>query len=647
MQSKPKDISYGVWPYLFLITRAVFGYYLLKYKPMCGIIGYLKTLTPKRNVWDVMVHGLSILQNRGYDSAGIALANLSEEMYTFKRASTPSLSAIKILKDHSPVLEGNIWGGIGHTRWATHGPCTDENSHPHYDSKKDFVIVHNGIIENYLEWKTFLMAKGHTFQSQTDSEVIAVLWSYYTSTNEGDALKGFDQTVKSLGGTWGVVGMHRYSPGRLFCARHGSPLLIGLSETCDEAFVTSEPSGFGPYAKRYICLKPNDVATLDVRKDKVHLGVIDPLAYEARMAETSFEPSPDPYRYWTEKEIASQAQVVSLAMGNGGRLNGSMVRLGGISDYRDTLLAHDHLIFLGCGTSLHAAKAMTSVYRKISGFTTVQAFDGAAFDLSFLPPSSSKTLLVFISQSGETKDLARCIDLAKEKSLCMVGIVNAVDSLIAREVMCGIYLNAGREVGVASTKAFTAQVTVLSLLAAWFSQERKIATSYRERLVENLRALPYDVEAVLKVDINPLVTALHKCSSVFCLGKDQAHYGALEASLKLKEMTYIHAEGFEGSSLKHGPFALLTPETPVFLFMDVRGKVDPKMVNAFKEIEARHAPLVSLSSGKDATVRLPSNEDFGFLLALIPIQRAAFTLSLSKGINPDYPRNLAKVVTVE
>lgn len=617
---------------------------------MCGIIAYLG----HTKTWPVLVEGLAILQNRGYDSAGIVCHGKDmKEFYLFKEASTTTKRAIKVLEDHVlPFQEEALQIGIGHTRWATHGPRTDENAHPHLDFTKRFAIVHNGIIENYLEWKTFLKTKGYSFKSKTDSEVIVALWAYHYSESS-DVSQAFQKTISCLEGTWGLVGISLHQPSTLFCARHGSPLLIGMDE--GQAFVTSQPEGFGPYVKSYICLKSHDMATLSLDSlGKVSLGLIDSSTYETRKAEGCFETTPAPFTYWTEKEIASQGKVAALALKNGGRIkSSSRVCLGGLEDHKETLVKQRHLVFLGCGTSFHAALAMMPLFKRLAGFQTVQAFDGAAFSLTDVPDSDS-TLLILISQSGETKDLARCIDLAKENDLFIVGVVNAVDSLIARETNCGVYLNAGREVGVASTKAFTGQVTVLGLIAAWFSQERNLKCCQRERLLKDLQALPYDLEETLNIDAGPMVKALEKATSLFVLGKGPCHPAALEASLKLKEMAYLHAEGFEGSSLKHGPFALLTPETPVLLLMPCFASYGyEKMLNGLEEIHARHAPLVVLSDNPlpdcydVPCIPLPKNESFGFLLSLIPIQKAAFSLACAKGIDPDYPRNLAKVVTVE
>lgn len=616
---------------------------------MCGIVAYLGS----SQAWPILVQGLAILQNRGYDSAGVAsYCGAESKIKVFKQASTSSQRAIEALEDHNPdMVAGEPSTGIGHTRWATHGPRTSENAHPHLDETQSFAIVHNGIIENYLEWKGFLETKGYSFSSQTDSEVIVVLWSYYY-TVIGDVTDAFRKTIASLEGTWGIVGMSLHTPLSLYCARHGSPLLLAVSD--GQAFVASQAEGFGRYAKSYICLKSHDIATLTLTKNgQVALGMIDPSLYPTRPATHTFDLTPAPYRFWTEKEIASQGKVVGLALKNGGRVEStSRVCLGGIADHTTHLLSHNHLVFLGCGTSLHAALAMKPLYQSISGFQTVQAVDGAAFTLGDVPDLHS-TLLIFISQSGETKDLARCVDMAKENDLFMVGIVNAVDSLIAREVNCGVYLNAGREVGVASTKAFTGQITVLSLIAVWFSQERGLKPLQRKRVIRDLQALPFDVEEALKADETPLVHALQDKTSAFVLGKGPCHATALEASLKLKEIAYIHVEGFEGSSLKHGPFALLTKHTPVVLLMpaSASGFGYEKMINGLEEIQARNAPLVVVTDTtlayKVPVVKVPANETFGFLLCLIPLQKAAFNLAISQGINPDYPRNLAKVVTVE
>lgn len=605
---------------------------------MCGITAFLSKGV---KAWPILIEGLKMLQNRGYDSVGGC--TLDDESFRIQKyTSTPTFQALSFLEDQD--VRGST--GIGHTRWATHGAPLDRNAHPHIDSTGKFAIVHNGIVENHKEWRDFLKEKGYSFKSQTDSEVIVNLWSYKVSKGLS-VQEGFREMVGELEGTWGIVGIHRETSHTLFCARHGSPLLIGISQSEGYAMISSEAAGFANYIKEYICLKEKDVVTIDYTGEKIKLEAWS--SYTKLKVEGDWETTPDPYPHWTLKEIMSQPDVVRAALGNAGRLEGKRVRLGGLNSHRDLLLSSTDLVILGCGTSLYAGMTRLELFKRISGFRTVQAFDGAEFSLSDISRDpTSKTLLLFVSQSGETKDLSRCLDIGKKEGLTMIGVVNVVDSLISRENHCGVYLGAGREVGVASTKAYTSQVIVLTLIAMWFAQERGLAEGVCEKIIEDLRSLPYDVEKCLSnaETIKDYLELFDGASSAFVLGKGPCYPVALEGALKMKEITYLHTEGFSGSALKHGPFALLTTKTPCIMLCPSLHHL-AKMKNACEEMSARHAPVIVISDEKDANVRIPLNQSFSDLLSIIPIQLLAYHLSVKRNINPDMPRNLAKVVTVE
>lgn len=615
---------------------------------MCGITAYLGT-SP---AWGILLHSLSMLQNRGYDSAGIGLWNQP----VMKFASTPRMSAL----GHLSSVDSEGFGqtmGIGHTRWATHGPAVDRNAHPHEDASGRFSIVHNGIIENYEELKT-LLPSSITFSSQTDSEVICQVWAHFAS--ELSSLDAFRQMAGILRGTWAIVGMDKETPSTLFCSRHGSPLLIGLNEDRTLAMVVSQGAGFlsEPSIETYISLKEKDIVTVTRPHDKkiaMKEWQMDE-TYRKFKIDVAWETTPAPFPHWTLKEIMSQGKTVKAAIGNGGRIESeTRVHLGGLSSHEPQLLDTTDLILLGCGSSLYAAQSRMLLFKMLGGFRTVQAFDGAEFDTYDLPKGGgTKPLVILISQSGETRDLARCIQVARDAECSLIGVVNVVDSLIAREVDCGVYLNAGREVGVASTKSYISQVVVLTLICLWFAQHRGSDKTMRRQVIRDLSMLSDDVGATLcKVDeeVKGLVDNFLNIESCFILGKGVAFPVSLEGALKMKEITYIHVEGFSGSALKHGPFALLDTRTPCIMLAP-SGPHLPKMKNASEEVRSRYAPTLQISDLPPETADIPHlqvcrNESFQEILCLLPIQLLAYHLSVKKGINPDMPKNLAKVVTVE
>ena len=424
---------------------------------MCGIIAYIGF----KDCFKILLDGLKQLQNRGYDSAGICTIDNSKNLFIKKYASINNKNAIKLLDEIKPK-EGTI--GIGHTRWATHGPKTDINSHPHMDNNEDFILVHNGIIENYLELKNFLIKNNYTFKSQTDTEIIVNLISYEYNLS-GDVVDSINKTIDKLEGTYALCIISKHTPNKLYCVKHGSPLLISCNENF--ALVSSEQSGFCNKTNKYICLGSKDICTLEKQNDRVIIKT----KYKYNNHKISFKDyslKPDPYKYWTIKEINEQIESSNRAISFGGRLlDNDKVKLGGLNENINILKRIDNLILLGCGTSYFAGMLGMNYFKELCNFNTVQLFDGAEFTENDIP-KVGHTVLVLLSQSGETKDLHRCIEIGKNKDLFLIGVVNVVDSMIAREVNCGCYLNAGREVGVASTKSFTSQSIILSMMAVWF-----------------------------------------------------------------------------------------------------------------------------------------------------------------------------------
>ena len=606
---------------------------------MCGIVGFIGN----DNAYEKILNGLIQLQNRGYDSAGISV--MEDDIKTWKYASVESATALEKLSKFGS--ESSI--GIGHTRWATHGAKTDVNSHPHVSYNNIFSLVHNGIIENYKELKAMLVKRGIQNKSQTDTEVIVNLIAmFYDETH--NVFTSIQKTTKLLKGTWGICVLCKNEPNKIYCTRHGSPLLIGIDDSM--MMITSEQSGFCNMFNQYIVLNNHDICVLDYNESNtVELKTND--NYEQHEVNNNeYALTPDPYPHWTLKEINEQVESSQRAISMGGRLLENSVRLGGLNKNEKQVGQIDNLIILGCGTSYHSGMYGAFYFKEMSELNNIQLFDGAEFTKEDIPKLGN-TALILISQSGETKDLHRCIQIANDCDLFTIGIVNVVDSLIAREVNCGCYLNAGREVAVASTKAYTSQVILLNMIALWFAQYKNIHNTKRQTMIKDLRKLYLDIQKTIQISmesIKPLLSLFENKSSCFILGKGKGESVAREGALKIKEISYIHAEGYSTSSLKHGPFALLEPGFPVILVAP-NDEHYAKSMNAYEEIKSRHAEIVVITDNKDCdlpnTIIIPYNETFRHLLSVIPMQLLAYELSLMNGLNPDMPRNLAKVVTVE
>ena len=615
---------------------------------MCGIYGILSKET-NVNIIQFILDGLVQLQNRGYDSAGIYCANQNNDYLFEKYASEDSLDALDRLNKMN-LENKNYTVGIGHNRWATHGAKTDINAHPHQSNNEEFIIVHNGIIENYQTLKDGLISKGYTFYSQTDTEVIAnLLEENYKETV--DAIKAIKQTIEMLSGTYGLVIIHKQEPSKLYCVRNGSPLLIGHND--DYCIITSEQSGFCKKVNTYITLNNDDVCEISVdAKNRIKIDY-KIKTQSKKITLDNVELTPSPYEHWTLKEIYEQPQKILNSINLGGRiLSNNLVKLGGLDRNKDKLQNIEHIILLGCGTSYYSCMYGKSFFKKLGNFNTIQLYDGADFDEQDIPVKG-ETLIIFVSQSGETKDLHRCINIAKNKNVITMGVINVVDSLIAREVDFGIYCNAGREMGVASTKAFTTQVICLSLCALWFSQDRNINKHIRTHIIKDLQNLSADFTKCLDVaytSVDSAVNILSKYNNLFILGKNNDEAIAHEGALKIKEIAYIHSEGFSSSALKHGPFALLGPDMPLIL-LNNNVEYEPKVLNCYEEVASRKSPIIFITNNtnmqKENTIYIPYNESFSSLLSIIPLQLIAYKISVLRGINPDKPKNLAKVVTVE
>ncbi len=608
---------------------------------MCGIVACVSRQGLSPQCATLLLEGLSRLKNRGYDSVGMATLTLGE-LHLDKFASGDAYAQLQSkAPDHAQSTLG-----IAHTRWATHGEKNKVNAHPHLSQCGRFAIVHNGILENDQDLKRLLASNGFAMVSQTDSEVIAHLLSLYSRTKT--ILESIHELHRVLQGSWAIA-ILCIETQEVYCT--GAPLLVGYHDT--HALVVSEKSGFTNISQ-YFVLNPKDICKIVSTDQGVQVTTLDDYTHCLQtLTVESVETTPAPYAHWTLKEIQEQPASALRAME--GRLYQDRVCLDAFQTkgIYDTLMSIDHLIVLGCGTSYFAGQHGVFFLKELYDFTTVQLFEGAEFSEQDLP-RHGKTALLLLSQSGETKDLHRCIEIGRRQDLCMLGILNVKDSRIAREVDAVLYLNAGREVGVASTKSYTSQVICLALLSIWFAQQKDLNRSKRMQYLDDLRKLSQDIHSTLQEnDLDPVVALFKDKHHCFLLGKGPSESVAKEGALKIKEMAYVHSEGYATSSLKHGPFSLLDPDFPVILLDPTH---DPKTENAYQEIKARHAPIVWIrptgSKGPKRptdpyTLRVSKNQTFGPLLSILPLQLLAYRLSVAKGLDPDFPRNLAKVVTVE
>ncbi len=657
---------------------------------MCGIVGYLGN----QPFQEFILSGLKLLQNRGYDSAGLSYIE-NGKINTIKYASAQSSDAIMQLEHDvllttakgteksaekpaetlsdpllAPLSDPLVQVSIGHTRWATHGPKTQLNAHPHHDNSGRISLVHNGIIENFQEIKYGLLQLRYVFHSQTDTEVIAVLIGRYLDAGYSME-ESVRKTVTQLSGTWALVIIHRDYPNKMWVCRNGSPLLLGSAD--DYIMVASEHIAFGPYIQKYIVLDNHDILEITRTPDQgfTYNTCLAKYAVQEK-AVSAIEYEPTGHAHWMIKEIAEQSEAIYRAINHGGRIpTEDRVKLGGLDQCREQLLALDHLILLGCGTSYHAGLWALDLFKSLDIFDTVTIYDGAEFGEHDIPGRRAngtnrptcRTGLILLSQSGETRDLHRCLQIANEHDLMTIGLVNVPDSTIARETRCGVYLNAGREVAVASTKSFTNQCVGLTLVAIWFSQERGTCLSKRERMIQDLRKLPLQVKHIMEKDtieaiqyvVKRLANQFDNISStlsMFLLGKGSEEAIAREGALKLKEVAYVHAEGYSSSALKHGPFALICENTPIIL-IDVDQQYRTKNQNAMHEVMVRGAYVVHIRDYLDQECErgtglfVQPNSTFSGILANVYVQILSYYLAIERGVNPDFPRNLAKVVTVE
>lgn len=611
---------------------------------MCGIIGYVGGAP----AIPVLLGGLKRLEYRGYDSAGLALQTAGA-IVTLKAVGKVARLAEKVRAGDISAPTRLASTGIAHTRWATHGAPTEPNAHPHLDGTGRVALVHNGIIENYRAIRARLEGKGHVFASETDTEALARLIGEH---HQGDLRAAVLAALRQVEGAYGIAVVSRDEPGVIVAARKGSPLVIGVGE--GECLVASDPAAIIAHTRRVIYLDDGDVAR--VTADHVDIVDLDATRIDRTVGELGFAAEAvekGGYEHFMRKEIHEQPEALRNALrGRVDQAQGTAVLAGMGASPRD-LAEIRRIVLLGCGTSLHAGQVGEHAFCDLAG---VPAAVQQAAEFRYRNPLVDPTdLVIAISQSGETADTLAAVREAREKGALVLGLVNVVGSTIARETGRGVYLHAGPEISVASTKAFTCQVALILLMALRLGRGRRLARERGVELARELARLPELVAAVLarEAEIQAVARRFVGQEHAFYLGRGPMHAVALEGALKLKEISYVHAEGYHAAELKHGPIALLTPGTPVVVLAN-RSPVRDKVLGNAEECRARGACIIALATegeeiaGADEVLRLP---DCDPLIATIPaavvLQLLAYHVASLRGCPIDQPRNLAKSVTVE
>jgi len=611
---------------------------------MCGIIGYIGPKPAQA----VLLEGLRRLEYRGYDSAGVCLFEGGELLLRKKKGRIEELAAL--LRAHPAT--GQV--GIGHTRWATHGPPTDVNAHPHTDQSGKLALVHNGVIENYHALKQRLIAEGHRFESETDTEVLAHLIGAYYDPSGKDLAEAVRRALKEVLGTYGIAVMHADHPGLIIGARRGSPLLIGVGR--GENFLASDVNALVAHTRRVVYL--NDLEMVALTREDFQVTTLEATTVSAQIKEVEVradEVERGSFPHFMLKEIFEQPRAVENALR--GRLNHeeATVRFGGLNLTPSELRTVDRIIFVGCGSALHAAMVGEYLMEELARIPTEWEY---ASEFRYRNAPVEKHTLVFaVSQSGETIDTLAAIRESKRRGHRTLGIVNVVGSTIAREVDGGIYMHAGPEIGVAASKTFVSQLTIMALLAVLMGRMRHLAATRGAEILRELEAIPLKMERILAQ--NEAIRALAKkycdARSALFLGRQHNYPIALEGALKLKEISYIHAEGYPAAEMKHGPIALVDSQTPSVFLCPKDGVYEKVMAN-LEEVKARKGPVIAVATEGDTEIARKANdviyvpetiECLSPLLTVVPLQLLAYHMAVLRGCDVDKPRNLAKSVTVE
>jgi glucosamine--fructose-6-phosphate aminotransferase (isomerizing) len=612
---------------------------------MCGIVGYIG----HRNAWPIVIKGLKRLEYRGYDSSGVAIINDSGFNLYKKAGKISSLEVFTDDKDKSGKT------AIGHTRWATHGEPSDRNSHPHSSNDKRLHIVHNGIIENYATLKEELLIRGHHFNSDTDTEVLVNLIEEIQNVEKTNLVEAVRLALNEVVGAYALVILDRANPDQLIAARKGSPLVIGVG--VGEYFIASDATPIIEYVKNVVYLNDNEIAS--ITRDQLLIKQLDnveqtPLIHELELKLEELEKGG--FEHFMLKEIFEQPRSLTDSMRGRIYPNEGKVELGGIKEYADKLKNIDRIIIVACGTSWHAGLAGEYL---IEEYTQIPVEVEYASEFRYRNPIiHNNDLLIAISQSGETADTLAAIEIAKEKGATIFGICNVVGSSIPRATDAGVYTHAGPEIGVASTKAFTTQVAVLTLIAFYIAQQRgSLTPTQLANLLNELNDIPDKIQRVLAKNelVRNIAFEIKDAKNCLFLGRGSGFPVALEGALKLKEISYIHAEGYPAAEMKHGPIALIDKEMPV-VFIATRNSSYEKVISNIQEVKSRKGKIIAIITEGDIHVKemadyyieIPhTDEAFLPLIATIPLQLLAYHIAVMRGCNVDQPRNLAKSVTVE
>ena len=614
---------------------------------MCGIVGYIG----KRQAYPILIKGLKRLEYRGYDSAGVGLINGSNQLNIYKAKG-------KVLNLEETAAQKDVSGciGIAHTRWATHGEPCQANAHPHVSQSGNLALVHNGIIENYASLRDQLKEKGYTFQSSTDTEVLVQLIDYLQNSYQIDLLEALQVALHRVIGAYAIAIIDKRTPGRIIAARKSSPLVIGVGN--DEFFLASDATPIVEYTNQVVYLQDGDIAVLETGKP---LKVVN-LENELQPAEIKEidmnigQLEKGGYPHFMLKEIFEQPECINDCMR--GRVNKETheVILSAVNDHKEHLLNARRFIIVACGTSWHAG---------LIGKQLIEAFCRIPVEVEYAsefryrnPVISDEDVVIAISQSGETADTLAAIELARSKGAFVYGICNAVGSSIPRNTDSGSYIHVGPEIGVASTKAFTGQVTVLTMLALTLGHEKKLIndTTYTH-IIDELVQIPDKIKEVLKQNesiarLSRIFTYAH---NFLYLGRGYSYPVALEGALKLKEISYIHAEGYPAAEMKHGPIALVDTEMPVVVIATQNAMYE-KIISNIQEIKARQGRIIALVNPHDTVISKLADECIEIpetleclepLITTVPLQLLAYHIAVCKGKDVDQPRNLAKSVTVE
>ena len=612
---------------------------------MCGIVAYIG----QQDAYPILIKGLKRLEYRGYDSAGVAV--IKEELKVFKKAG--KVSDLENFVGNSDTT-GSI--GIGHTRWATHGEPNDRNAHPHLSNSGNLAIIHNGIIENYDALKKELIARGYTFNSDTDTEVLVNFIEEIQKEEQVDLEEAIRIALNQVIGAYAIVVLEQSNPDRMIAARKGSPMVLGIGDK--EFFIASDASPIIEYTKNVIYLNDQEYAvvhrngnfTIKTLGNVEKSPKIQKLELNLEMIEKGG------YEHFMLKEIHEQPKVVADAMRGRMSATGGWIKLGGVDEYANRLNHADRFIFTSCGTSWHSSLIAEYLIEDLARVPVEVEY---ASEFRYRNPIITEKDVVFaVSQSGETADTLAAIELAKERKAMIYGICNVIGSSIARLSHAGSYTHAGPEIGVASTKAFTAQVTILTLIALQLAAEKgTITKSALRTILYEMEQIPSKIEKILLLDkqIQDIAAIYKDASNFLYLGRGYNFPVALEGALKLKEISYIHAEGYPAAEMKHGPIALIDENMPV-VFLATNQSAYEKIVSNVQEVKARKGKIIAIVNEGDTQIKaladhvieIPATEEIlSPLLTIVPLQLLSYHIAILRGCNVDQPRNLAKSVTVE